>query len=233
MTEQERIDEYADQVARHLVASPAERMRRRAELVGHLSDAAEAGELTETLQRLGGPEAAARSLAPTRRPAPPVRRFAAAVIDNLPLIAVTAALFIGSIARMSSAGGTVAMYFPPTLSLDFGAVCVMLAPGDCGAGPYAGAGALYAVGLPLALAWSILVLGLVENRTGTTPGKRLLRLRVATEAGLRMRPGVALLRRTSFLLGPFAWLDWVPLLWGNRRRLLELATGTKVVADDD
>jgi uncharacterized RDD family membrane protein YckC len=234
MTEQQRIDDYADQFARHLVASHAERMRRRAELVGHLSDAAEVGELTEALRRLGRPEVAARSFAPARSrgPAPPARRFAAAAVDNLPLIGVTLALFVGSVARVSHEGGLVAAIFPPILHAEFGGVCVTLAPAGCAGDLYAGAGRLYTVGIPLAVAWSILGLGILESRTGTTPGKWLLRLLVTTEAGLRVRPSVALLRRTSFLAGPLAWLDWAPLLWGERRRLLDRVTRTKVVADD-
>jgi uncharacterized RDD family membrane protein YckC len=210
-------------------------MRHRAELVGHLADAAEAGELDEALRRLGSPESAASSFTPepSRRSAPVARRLAAAVVDNLPLIGVTVALFGQSVARASDSGGTVTGFFPPIVHAEIGGVCVTLAPVGCASGLYAGAGLLYAVGIPLALAWSVLGLGLIESRTGTTPGKRLLGLLVTTEAGLRMRPDTALLRRASFLVGPLAWLDWVPVVWGDRRRLLDWATGTKVVIDGD
>lgn len=75
-----------------------------------------------------------------------------------------------------------------------------------------GAGILQTAGVPLALVWSILVLGSWESRTGSTPGKRLLGLTVVTETGLRAPLRACLLRRLSLLAGPFAWLDWLPIL---------------------
>lgn len=233
MTEQQQIDEYADEFARHLVAPPDERRQRRAELVGHLADAAEAGELAAALDRLGSPESAAKSFAGERtRPlALPGRRFAAAAVDNLPLIGVTIALLVLDVTRASTTGGGFAASFPPTPYLEIGDACVTVAPLDCGTEAYPGAGLFRAIGVPAALLWSILGLGVLESRTGTTPGKRMLRLRVVTEDGLRISTGTALLRRLSFLLGPLAWLDWIPLLWGDRRRLLDRLTGSKVVSD--
>ncbi|ROT31249.1 RDD family protein [Micromonospora sp. HM5-17] len=233
MTDQQRIDDYADEVVRRLVASPDERRRRRAELVGHLTDAAEAGELAAALDRLGSPESAARSFAAERtRPlAPTARRFAAVALDNLPLIGVTVALLVVDAVRVLNEGGGFAATFPPIPYVEIGDVCVTAAPLRCGDEAYPGAGPFRAIGVPIALCWSILGLGILESRTGTTPGKRLLRLRVVTEDGLRVTVGSALLRRLSFLLGPLAWLDWVPLLWGDRRRLLDRVSGTKVVSD--
>jgi hypothetical protein len=49
---------------------------------------------------------------------------------------------------------------------------------------------------------------------------------------LKLRPSAALLRRTSLLAGPLAWVDWMPLLWGDRRRLLDLAVGGRVTSGD-
>ncbi|MEV6030716.1 RDD family protein [Nonomuraea sp. NPDC052116] len=91
------------------------------------------------------------------------------------------------------------------------------------------AGLLYTLGVPLALAWSIVGLGLLEAWTGTTPGKRAMKLRVVTEAGLRIRPVAGIVRRLSLLLGPFVWLDWAPVVWGDRRRVLDHLVATKVV----
>ena len=52
----------------------------------------------------------------------------------------------------------------------------------------------------------------------------LLGLTVVTGTGLRVPLRACLLRRLSLLAGPFAWLDWLPQLWGERRRLLDRAT---------
>ena len=57
------IDRYARRFERHLSGSPEDRARTTAELVAHLSDAAEAGELAEALSRLGTPETAAATTA--------------------------------------------------------------------------------------------------------------------------------------------------------------------------
>jgi len=221
------IERYADQVVRRLAGGPAERRRVRAELVAHLSDAAEVGELDAALRRLGDPGAAARAFAADRavEPAPAGRRFAAAAVDNLPLIAVTVAVFLASVVRAAGGGGWAAATFPPLLSAEVGGVCVALSPTVCETGRSAGA----ALWIGLALLWSVLGLAIVESLTGTTPGKRLLGLRVGTDEGLRVPLGRAVVRRTSFLVGPFAWLDWAPFLWGDRRRVLEHPTRTRVV----
>jgi hypothetical protein len=230
--EQRRIDAYADDFARHLAVGVAQRARRRTELAAHLADAAEAGELDAALARLGNPRDAARQFtAPGARPAPIGRRLAAAAIDNLPLIAVTVALTVHGALRVGD-GGSFTLFFPPVLHIEIGGVCLTFLPIGCGAGLYPGAGALASVGIPLALAWSIVGVGLVESRTGRTPGKALLRLRTGTEDGLKLRPSAGLVRRASLLAGPLAWVDWIPFLWGDRRRLLDRAVGARVTSDD-
>jgi uncharacterized RDD family membrane protein YckC len=222
--DQQTIADYTRAFERHLAGTAADKARSKAALVEHLSDAADAGELAEALQRLGSPEAAAASFAKERSasPASMRARLLAALLDNLPLLGVAIALFVQGIGRGSSIVGA----FPPFVYVQFGGVCVALAPVPCGA--YEG-GLLYAVGVPLALAWSILGLGLLESRTGATPGKRLLGLRVVTQSGLRVHPAAGTIRRLSFLLGPIAWLDWAPALWGERRRILDYVADTKVV----
>ena len=37
------------------------------------------------------------------------------------------------------------------------------------------------------------------------------------------------MRRLSFLAGPLAWLDWLPILGGDRRRALDRIADTGVV----
>jgi uncharacterized RDD family membrane protein YckC len=63
-----------------------------------------------------------------------------------------------------------------------------------------------------------------------TPGKWLLGLTVVTGTGLRVPPVTCVVRRLSLLAGPSAWLGWLPQLWGDRRRLPDRLTRTKVVA---
>ncbi|MEO3793347.1 RDD family protein [Nonomuraea sp. B10E15] len=221
------IDDYTDRVARHLTG--AARDRARAELGDHLSEAAEAGELPEALGRLGTPAEAAASFAELRtaQPASINVRFVAVLIDNLPLVGVSAALFLQGLYGIIEHGTGFALSFPPFVYVKIGDGCVALMTVQCGA--YDGAGLTYALGLPLALAWSIVGLGLLEARTGTTPGKRLMKLRVVTETGLRIHPVTGIVRRLSMLLGPAAWLDWLPVVWGDRRRVLDRLTETKVV----
>ncbi len=219
------IEEYVREVEACLPGPSRERRAIVAELVEHLSDAAAAGELPQALRRLGGPERAGISFAGVRlaEPASAVRRLAAAAIDNLPLIVVTFAV----LARDIAVGGQVVAAFPPQVYVRFGdAVCVA---GLSGCGAYDDVGPLYTLGVPLALAWSILGLGIVESRTGATPGKLLLGLRVVTETGLRIGLLAGVLRRVSLVVGPLAWLDWVPFLLGRHRRLLDHLAQTKVV----
>lgn len=222
--DQQIVQEYARRVEDRLVGPAQEKASATAELVEHLTDAADAGELAEALGRLGSPEAAAGSFAPARPAASFGRRVAAALIDNLPLLGVTVALLARDLAR----GGQAFAAFPPYIHLRLGeAVCIGPPVGwDCGA--YDDAGLLASLGIPVALAWSILGLGILESRTGATPGKRLLGLWVVTEAGLRISALAGVVRRTSFLLGPLAWLDWLPFLADRRRRVLDYVAGTKV-----
>jgi uncharacterized RDD family membrane protein YckC len=226
--DRQAIEAYADRVERHLVGSAPQKGAIRAELLDHLDGAASAGELADALRRLGSPETAAASFARARPmpPAPPTRRLAAALVDNLPLIGVTIALFVLDLAN---GGGGAFGTFPPYVYAGFGETVCVSGPIGPGCGAYDDAGPLYTVGVPLALAWSILGLGLIESRTGSTPGKRLLGLCVVTETGLRVGALAGIVRRTSFLLGPLAWMDWIPFLAGRPRRVFDYVAGTRVV----
>lgn len=226
--DQRIIDDYTEQVGRRLTG-PA-RARAKAELGAHLSDAAEAGELTEAMSRLGPPDEAAATFAELRSapPAPVNLRFVAAAIDNLPLVGVTIALLVQAVLRTAETGAGFTLAFPPHVYVKVGDGCAAFGPWQCSAYDYAGL--LYSLGVPLALLWSIVGLGLLEARTGATPGKRLMKLNVVTAAGLRLHPLSGVVRRLSLLLGPFAWIDWAPVLWGDRRRVLDQLTETKVVS---
>jgi uncharacterized RDD family membrane protein YckC len=225
--EQEIIDDYAERAGRHLTG-PA-REKAKAELGAHLSDAAEAGELDHALSRLGTPREAAATFADLRSapPAPMDARLAAVLIDNMPLVGVSLALVAKAIFWTAELGSRFALAFPPFVYVEIGEGCVAVGPVSCGLYDYAGL--LYTLGLPLALLWSIVGLGLVEAWTGATPGKRLLKLCVVTEDGLRVHPVGGIVRRLSLVLGPAAAVDWVPVVWGDRRRVLDQLTGTKVV----
>ncbi len=206
--DRQTIEDYAQAVERCLAGPVREKARSSAELAAHLHDAAEAGELAEALLRLGSPRSAAALF--TRAGAAPLasmrRRLQAALIDLLPLIGVAIALTV----RQAENGPRIAMAFPPQVALP-------------------GAGILDAVAVPVALVWSILVLGFLESRTGSTPGKWLLGLTVVTETGLRAPLARCVARRLSLLAGPSAWLDWLPQLWGDRRRFLDRLARTKVI----
>lgn len=144
-------------------------------------------------------------------------------MDNLPLLVVA----IASVAQRMVDGRQLVLTFPPFVHLRVGQACVALVSSrDCrDPDPWL----LYVVAMPVALLWSIVMLAVLESRTGTTPGKRLVGLRVVTEQGLRVSLGRGLLRRISFLFGPLAWLDWLPFLAGRRRRLLDYWNRTRVV----
>ncbi|PZG23682.1 RDD family protein [Nonomuraea aridisoli] len=228
--ERQIIDDYTERVGRHLTG-PA-RDRAKTELGEHLSDAAEAGELTEALSRLGSPEEAAATFAQLRDapPAPVDARFVAVVIDNLPLVGVTIALLVQGIVRTVESGIGFGLAFPPWVYFEIGDGCVAVGTMICDS--YDDAGLLYSLGVPLALLWSIVGLGLLEARNGLTPGKRLMKLRVVTETGLRIHPVTGVVRRLSLLLGPLAWVDWAPVVWGDRRRVLDRLTESKVVREE-
>jgi uncharacterized RDD family membrane protein YckC len=221
----ERIEQFAGDVQRRLACRPGEAARRRQELVEHLRDAADAGALDEALTNLGSPEQAAAAFARELEApdAPFGRRIGAALLDNLPLSALSIALAVQGFA----AGNGTLLTFPPHVVIQVGDVCASFVPG--GGCEYERGGLLYAIGVPLALTWSILVLGILESRFGGPPAKLLFGLRVVTENGLRIRPAAGIVRRLSFLVGPVAWLDWVPFLAGHRRRLLDYVAATRVV----
>lgn len=239
------IEDFINAVHRQLAGSDVDRVRTVDQLREHLMDAKDAGELTHMLERLGDPQAVAEGYA-KERPLPEaaiVDRMIAAAIDNLPLIAVAIGLLIQDI--LSGSGSIRATFppfvyaeipgfdyiiaaIPPTVQYASGNGCMMITPLPSVCGIYHGSMLLH-LGLPLALTWSIIGLAFLESRTASTPGKHLMGLQTVTITGIKASLTTTILRRLSFLLGPLAWLDWSPLLWNDRRRILDLLVGTRVV----
>lgn len=227
--EDNRISDYVGQVARHLAGTPQSREQACEELTAHLNEAAQAGELESALARLGDTRKAARdfNLEKQLSLATMGQRLKAAFIDNIPLVAVT----IGLAVQPTIEGvRQITLAFPPLVYLEFSlpflSGCVALVPVTCGVYPD---GWIYSIGLPLALIWSIIGLGVIESRTGTTPGKYLLGLRVTDDDGLLITPRTGIVRRLTFLGGPLAWLDWLPVLKGDQRRIFDHIANTQVI----
>ncbi|WP_250443033.1 RDD family protein [Actinotalea sp. C106] len=223
---EERVRRFVRDVSAHLVDSPERIQGVCDELTGHLTAAAEVGELEDALERLGSAARAASTFSRDvdRPPAPLRRRFSAAVVDLVPLIAVT---IVGILEVMARQGSPV-IVFPPVVAVQVGEYCVspLPLPPLCEVYPQA---SLHPIGLGAALVWAIPVLALIEHRSGTTPGKRMFALKTVTVGGTRVSFGMAVLRRVSLLAGPVAWIDWVPCLWGDRGRLLDRLSDTMVV----
>jgi uncharacterized RDD family membrane protein YckC len=207
------IEEYADDFERWIVGSDAYKSECRAELVAHLHEAEEAGDLHGALERLGSPKAAAAafSAGQSLKVAPAVRRWWAALIDNAPLIGVGLALPI--VALFDGAHG-----FPWS-------VVPFINIGK-------GLSSLQNIGVPLAVAWSVVVLALFETRSGQTPGKRLLHLRTVSTSGARPTLRQAIVRRLTFLTGWFAIVDWcIGVVDPRHQRLFDRLAHTEVVDD--
>lgn len=224
------IEAYLREFEACLAGTPDSCATACAELGEHLAAAAASGELQQTLTRLGEPHNAAATF--NRESGLPLADFSsrllAAAVDNIPLAGVAIAL---SLEPLFHGMNRFTLAIPPFPSLEFSAGdfsgCIALLPMACGVYQ---PGWLYALGLPLALLWSIVGLGIIEGRLATTPGKHLLGLRVTGTDGLRITARAGVVRRLSFLAGPLAWLDWLPFLKADRRRLLDHVAGTRVVA---
>lgn len=206
------IEDYADEVARWLVGAPAEVADRRAELVAHLYEAQEAGELDAALARLGPARDAAAifSAAKTFGPAPWQVRAKAAAVDLSPLFLVSLVALVMDIAD----GPGFSYSFPPVMQFNEGRPVL--------------AGLLI-----VAAIWAtIIVLGVMESRDGRTPGKAIFGLRVVTVDGGGLSRGQALLRRAVLLGGPLAWGDCLAVFFNDRgQRLTDMMTHTMVIHD--
>jgi uncharacterized RDD family membrane protein YckC len=207
------IDDYADEFDRWVVGTDAHKAEVRAELVAHLHEADEAGDLQGTLARLGSPRSAAAAFSEARplEGAPSMKRWWAALLDNAPLVGVGLAIPI--LALVDGAHGFTYSVVP----------FININKGLSG---------LQNIGVPLAIAWSVLVLAYFETRSGQTPGKRLLRLRTISVSGARPSFRQALVRRLTFLTGWFAIVDWfIGVLDPRHQRLFDRLAHTRVIDD--
>ncbi|MBO0685563.1 MAG: RDD family protein [Candidatus Dormibacteraeota bacterium] len=213
------IEHYAAEFEKRLVGSTAEKADWKAELVAHLHEADAVGELQDALDRLGTPAEAAEEYSRARplQTAAVHRRLLAGILDYLPLLAISIALLVQSIIERQGGFGYsqgIAASIPPSL--------VFNAPGDS---------LLHDIGVPLALLWSIVGVGVLEATIGTTPGKRLLGLQTVSQTGTVVTLWQSLVRRLSLLFGPLMWFDWILVTGPYRQRVFERLARTRVVDD--
>lgn len=203
------IESYLRDVRRWLVGPPHERDETVRELESHLSEAEASGDLEGALARLGSPReaAAAVSRADLDTSAPIRARAVAALIDHFPLLVATVVVAVLDF----SDGGSLMVTVPTGLRLD-------------------GGWGLWNLASPLALAWSIFGVAVLEANNGTTPGKALTGIRTVSDDGTAVSLRQAIVRRIPFTFGPFLWLDVVAVLFTQgRRRVFDLAANTAVV----
>lgn len=215
-------DEYLFQFERWVGGSKQRKTRARAELDEHLDGAEQAGELDSALKRLGDPRSAARDFTSgyTLSPAPLPRRFIAVFIDLLVL-----AILIG----VGLAAGTWVpsrddAIFPEDLVLEFGGENWYLTS----------FGVVGITLLALAGLWWIVILPLLEWRTGRTLGKAAVGLRVYAEDGTAPSFGQIVVRRLSLIFsGPLQLFDWGFVFFNvKRQRAFEVLAKTVVVNEN-
>lgn len=209
------IDSFVRGFASHLVATTDEKEEWCAELAAHLEEAREMGDLDGALERLGSPREAAAAFRAARPLAPASlnHRWAAQVVDHVPLLILIVLLGVQQI----GSGHVIQLGFPPGLVIT------------------SDRSLLWNLGVSLVLLWSWAGLALIEAASGgRTPGKALFGLRAVSEGGTTISCGEAIGRRWSILFGPLAWIDWAAVFFtGRRQRLLDLLAHTMVVADPD
>ena len=206
------IEDYLRDFEAHLVGSPAQKSEWCAELRAHLEDAATHGDLDDAIERLGSPRAAAAAfragsslaLAGSRR------RWAAAWIDHVPLIAVCIAIAIEGVA--SHKPFSLLLPPPPFFGSDYSLFRNVITA--------------------LGLLWSYVALALIEARQGRTPGKALLALRTVAADGTNMTRPQAFRRRVPILFGPLVWIDVIAAKFTERQqRVFDLLASTVVIDD--
>lgn len=215
-------DEYLFQFERWVGGSKQRKTRARAELDEHLDGAEQAGDLDSALTRLGDPHSAARDFTSgyTLSPAPLPRRFIAVFIDLLVLaILIGVGLSVGT--WVPSRDDAI---FPEDLVLEFGGENWYLTS-------FGGVGITL---LALGGLWWIVILPLLEWRTGRTLGKAALGLRVYAEDGTAPSFGQIVVRRLSLIFsGPLQLFDWGFVFFNvKRQRAFEVLAKTVVVNEN-
>lgn len=204
---------YIERVLERVVA-PASRVERlREDLEGHFAEAAAsdgASSEAEVIRHLGPPEDVAAS-------------FMADVDMHYAGFWVRFFAFIGDL------GITFVTMIPLV------ALCTVLAPfGES----YGGYGGLMVMALLITFGVStigilVLYFPVLEHFFGTTCGKRVLKLRVVTEAGAPISLGAAFLRRIP-LFFELVWLDalFVPFT-AKKQRAFDIVAKTVVIYEPD
>ena len=216
-------DEYLFEFERWVGGSKARKARARAELEEHLDGAQQAGELDSALKRLGDPRTAARDFSGGHRlqPVPLPRRVFAAALDFV----VAVALAAGGLASGTWAATTRGeALFPEDLSLEISGDTWYLTSFT----------ALGVALLAMAALWWIVILPLLEWRTGRTLGKALLGLRAFAEDGTAPSFGQIVVRRLTLIFsGPLQLFDWAFVFFNpKRQRAFEILAKTMVVRED-
>lgn len=217
-------DEYLFQFERWVGGSKTHKARVRAELEEHLTGAKQAGELEPTLERLGDPRSAARDFSQgyELRVAPLPRRALAAIMD----FGVTVALVMAGLASGTwAATGRDEALFPEDLVVEFSGDTWYLTSFTVLGGFLVAAGVL----------WWVVILPLIEWRTGRTVGKAALGLRVFAEDGTAPSFGQIVLRRLTLVFsGPLQLVDWAFVFFNaKRQRAFDILARTMVVRDLD
>ena len=216
-------EEYLSKFERWVGGSKERKARARAELEQHLDEADEAGELDAAIRRLGNPRTAARdfSTGHATRAAPLARRILAAAIDVAVSVAlVTAGLATGTWAATNPRSAI----FPEDLAVSSGSeTWYMTSIGWVGV-----------TSVVLGALWWVVVVPVLEWRTGRTLGKAALGLRVIAEDGTAPSLGQVVVRRLTLIFsGPLQLFDWAFALFNDRRqRAFDVVAKTVVVTDD-
>ena len=215
-------DEYLFEFERWVGGSKERKEQVRAELEEHLDGAQQAGELDAALKRLGDPRNAARDFSSGHRlrPAALPRRVLAAALD----FAIALGLGAGGLASGTwAATSRENALFPEDLSLEVSGETWYLTA-------FTSLGVLLLV---LACLWWILILPLLEWRTGRTLGKAVLGLRVIAEDGTAPSFGQIVVRRLTLVFsGPLQLFDWALVFFNpKRQRAFEILAKTMVVRD--
>lgn len=221
------VEGYVREFGRWTVGTRADREDARAELEGHLREAEEVGRLEESLERLGPPKNAARTFAEGRSfvAAPLGRRLIAVLVDYVGLAALVVFYRLSvlspiplelhgqrfrTLSDASLFGGLQVIQAWQAFFAFFWRLWTVVASGAAIAG---------------------LVLIVFEWRRGSTPGKLLTGLRVASEEGTTPTLFQATVRRLPLLFwSPLTLVDLAFAFRGPRhQRAFEIVAETTVV----
>lgn len=198
-------DDYLREFERWTPGGRGRRSELRTELHAHLQEAQAAGRLDEAVARLGTPREAARTFASGRTLplARPWQRALGFLVDVASLVGVGALALPAAILVGGMGGQAVNVEAHPPL--------IFVPELSCSPAPCSELGTFAFFSLVVAsIFWFVVVLTLLEWRYGWTPGKLLARTRVASEEGIAITLGQAVVRRIPFFFaGPLGLIDWV------------------------